>query len=119
MDFRRGHFKRDSSLSTTSSSSEESLSKGLQFPDHTSVDAGGPSLRQLTAPPTGADAASSSTLLTLAVKTQAQALLPSLVSNLVQWGASELDSTAKRRQVTALDSSDESDFEILETDDFK
>ncbi|XP_023176709.1 uncharacterized protein LOC111603383 [Drosophila hydei] len=118
MDFRRGHFKRDSSLSTTSSSSEESLSKGLQFPDHTSVDAGGPSLRQLTAPPTD-DTASSSSLLALAVKTQAQALLPSLVSNLVQWGATEVDSTAKRRQVTALDSSDESDFEILETDDFK
>jgi len=48
-------------------------------------------------------------------------------SNLVQWGANNevvsTDNTAlakpQRRQVTALDSSDESDFEILETDDFK
>ncbi|KAL7745320.1 hypothetical protein ACLKA6_015342 [Drosophila palustris] len=128
MDFRRGHFKRDSSLSTTSSSSEESLSKGLQFPDHTSVDGGGSSaLRQLTAAPSNDDASSSSQLLALAVKSQAQALLPSLMSNLVQWGANnELVSTdhqapanRHRRQVTALDSSDESDFEILETDDFK
>ncbi|XP_034487635.1 uncharacterized protein LOC117791842 [Drosophila innubila] len=128
MDFRRGHFKRDSSLSTTSSSSEESLSKGLQFPDHTSVDGGGSSaLRQLTAAPSNDAATSSSQLLALAVKTQAQALLPSLMSNLVQWGANnELVSTdnqapanRQRRQVTALDSSDESDFEILETDDFK
>jgi len=127
MDFRKGHFKRDSSLSTTSSSSEESLSKGLQFPDHTTVDGGGPSLRQLTAAPSNDAASSSSQLLALAVKTQAQALLPSLMSNLVQWGANNevvsTDNTAlakpQRRQVTALDSSDESDFEILETDDFK
>lgn len=127
MDFRKGHFKRDSSLSTTSSSSEESLSKGLQFPDHTTVDGGGPSLRQLTGAPSNDAASSSSQLLALAVKTQAQALLPSLMSNLVQWGANNevvsTDNTAlakpQRRQVTALDSSDESDFEILETDDFK
>lgn len=128
MDFRRGHFKRDSSLSTTSSSSEESLSKGLQFPDHTSVDGGGSStLRQLTAAPGNDGASSSSQLLALAVKTQAQTLLPSLMSTLVQWGANnEVVSTdnqplanRQRRQVTALDSSDESDFEILETDDFK
>ncbi|KAH8387434.1 hypothetical protein KR093_007036 [Drosophila rubida] len=137
MDFRRGHFKRDSSLSTTSSSSEESLSKGLQFPDHTSVDA--PALRQLTAPPAAAGGSESAAgaLIALAVKTQAQSLLPSLVSNLVgQWGnapaasggevvsvdhQSAAGALAKpqRRQVTALDSSDESDFEILETDDFK
>ncbi|EDW65247.1 uncharacterized protein [Drosophila virilis] len=127
MDFRRGHFKRDSSLSTTSSSSEESLSKGLQFPDHTSVDAGGSNpLRQLTEAPSD-PAASNSSLMALAVKTQAQALLPSLMTNLVKWGANQVDSTDnaaalakyQRRQVTALDSSDESDFEILETDDFK
>ncbi|KAH8300883.1 hypothetical protein KR044_001675 [Drosophila immigrans] len=136
MDFRRGHFKRDSSLSTTSSSSEESLSKGLQFPDHTSVDA--PALRQLTAPPTAATSSETAAgaLIALAVKTQAQSLLPSLVSNLVgQWGNAPTASGGEvvtmdhhqnaalvkpqRRQVTALDSSDESDFEILETDDFK
>ncbi|XP_017060557.2 LOW QUALITY PROTEIN: uncharacterized protein LOC108100928 [Drosophila ficusphila] len=134
MNFRKGHFKRDSSLSTTSSSSEESLSKGLQFPDHTTVDASGNSqLRQITA---GADPAGD--LMALAVKTQAQALLansgkllPSLVSGLVQWGAGgaaaaisgdATDGSRDREQqriVTALDSSDESDFEILETDDFK
>lgn len=128
MDFCKGHFKRDSSLSTTSSSSEESLSKGLQFPDHTTVDAGASStLRQLIAPPSSsisnADATIASNLL-------AKALLPSLVSSLVQWGtaipeAVALDSTdsaaAKqhRRQVTALDSSDDSDFEILQVDDCK
>ncbi|XP_017029850.1 uncharacterized protein [Drosophila kikkawai] len=142
MNFRKGHFKRDSSLSTTSSSSEESLSKGLQFPDHTTVDAATRSssnqqLRQLT---DGSDPAGE--LLALAVKTQAQTLLansgkllPSLVSGLVQWGAAggAADAAAavatvdddvesrelQRRKVTALDSSDESDFEILETDDFK
>ncbi|XP_020803680.1 uncharacterized protein LOC110180361 [Drosophila serrata] len=144
MNFRKGHFKRDSSLSTTSSSSEESLSKGLQFPDHTTVDSatrGNQQLRQLT------DGSSStldpaSELVALAVKTQAQTLLansgkllPSLVSGLVQWGAGAAaagggDATVatmdeasqreqQRRMVTALDSSDESDFEILETDDFK
>lgn len=126
MDFCKGHFKRDSSLSTTSSSSEESLSKGLQFPDHTTVDAGASStLRQLTAPPsssTNADATRASNLLT-------KALLPSLVSGLVQWGAAipeavAIDSTdsaaaKQRRQVTALDSSDDSDFEILQADDCK
>ncbi|XP_034104846.1 uncharacterized protein LOC117568353 [Drosophila albomicans] len=143
MDFRRGHFKRDSSLSTTSSSSEESLSKGLQFPDHTSVDA--PALRQLTAPPSAASASSSEAtataagaIIALAVKSQAQSLLPSLMSNLVgQWSNAgqpvsggevvSMDQQQQqqqlvkpqRRQVTALDSSDESDFEILETDDFK
>ncbi|XP_037724262.1 uncharacterized protein LOC119556282 [Drosophila subpulchrella] len=135
MNFRKGHFKRDSSLSTTSSSSEESLSKGLQFPDHTSVDASGNTqLRQITAGPDPAGE-----LMALAVKTQAQALLansgkllPSLVSGLVQWGSggaasanSDGDATdasrnrEQQRIVTALDSSDESDFEILETDDFK
>ncbi|XP_060664800.1 reticulophagy regulator 2 [Drosophila nasuta] len=147
MDFRRGHFKRDSSLSTTSSSSEESLSKGLQFPDHTSVDA--PALRQLTAPPSAASASSSEAtataagaIIALAVKSQAQSLLPSLMSNLVgQWSNATTAAAGQpvsggevvsmdqqqqqqlvkpqRRQVTALDSSDESDFEILETDDFK
>ncbi|KAH8357985.1 hypothetical protein KR084_010878, partial [Drosophila pseudotakahashii] len=135
MKFRKGHFKRDSSLSTTSSSSEESLSKGLQFPDHTSVDASGNTqLRQITAGPDPAG-----DLMALAVKSQAQALLansgkllPSLVSGLVQWGSGgataassgddATDASRDRKQqriVTALDSSDESDFEILETDDFK
>lgn len=133
MNFRKSHFKRDSSLST-SSSSEESLSKGLQFPDHTTVDAtGNPQLRQITAGPDPAGE-----LVALAVKTQAQALLanngkllPSLVTGLVQWGAGGAaaagasdctDSNRDRDQqriVTALDSSDESDFEILESDDFK
>ncbi|XP_002025326.2 uncharacterized protein LOC6600195 [Drosophila persimilis] len=139
MDFRKGHFKRDSSLSTTSSSSEESLSKGLQFPDHTTVDAGGgPQLRQLTSGPAHQISDPASELVALAVKSQAQALLassgkllPSLVSGLVQWGAggnnaveavdagSQQQQPQQRRIVTALDSSDESDFEILETDDFK
>ncbi|EDV47654.1 uncharacterized protein LOC6549694 [Drosophila erecta] len=135
MNFRKGHFKRDSSLSTTSSSSEESLSKGLQFPDHSTVDASGnPQLRQITAGPDPAGE-----LVALAVKTQAQALLansgkllPSLVSGLVQWGVGgaaavgaigdDTDASRDRDQqriVTALDSSDESDFEILESDDFK
>ncbi|KAH8244994.1 hypothetical protein KR032_003535, partial [Drosophila birchii] len=141
MNFRKGHFKRDSSLSTTSSSSEESLSKGLKFPDHTTVDSATRSnkqLRQLT------DGSSSTLdpageLVALAVKTQAQTLLansgkllPSLVSGLVQWGAGAAAAAGgeatvdeagqreqQRRMVTALDSSDESDFEILETDDFK
>ncbi|XP_068159034.1 uncharacterized protein [Drosophila tropicalis] len=136
MDFRRGHFKRDSSLSTTSSSSssEECLSKGLQFPDHTTVDAGGSKLPQLTSVSASTTTSVSSHPNELVA--QAQALLPSLVNNLVQWGAATAVANAisssatsqtsdaqadvvKRRLVTSLDSSDESDFEILETDDFK
>ncbi|XP_030378042.1 uncharacterized protein LOC115626735 [Scaptodrosophila lebanonensis] len=143
IEFRKGHFKRDSSLSTTSSSSEESLSKGLQFPDHTSVDASAPALRQLNAGEATHQAAIPSTsssgevsdLLALAVKSQTQALLansskilPSLISGLAQWGpggaagpgsVDTTDAALKHRVVTALDSSDESDFEILESDDFK
>ncbi|XP_017078320.1 uncharacterized protein LOC108112679 [Drosophila eugracilis] len=135
MNFRKGHFKRDSSLSTTSSSSEESLSKGLLFPDHTTLDASGNT--QLSQIAAGSDPAGE--LVALAVKSQTRALLansgkllPSLVSGLVQWGvggaaipSSGEDATdtsrdrEQQRIVTALDSSDESDFEILETDDFK
>ncbi|KAH8331998.1 hypothetical protein KR067_008533 [Drosophila pandora] len=144
MKFRKGHFKRDSSLSTTSSSSEESLSKGLLFPDHNAVDGSSSQLRQIAAATASADQPDpAGELVALAVKSQAQALLansgkllPSLVSGLVQWGAAgagagsgalatgsdATDSNRDREQqrlVTALDSSDESDFEILETDDFK
>ncbi|KAH8317494.1 hypothetical protein KR074_006682 [Drosophila pseudoananassae] len=140
MKFRKGHFKRDSSLSTTSSSSEESLSKGLQFPDHNAVDGSSSQLRQITAASSPDQPDPAGELVALAVKSQAQALLansgkllPSLVSGLVQWGvgagsgalatgSDATDSNRDREQqrlVTALDSSDESDFEILETDDFK
>ncbi|ALC42873.1 CG12576 [Drosophila busckii] len=74
----------DSPLSTTSSSSEESLSKGLQFPDHNSVDAGSATaLFQLGSSQTDASS-------------QSQALLPSFVSGLAQWGGASGsgDSTA-------------------------
>ncbi|EDX16209.1 GD15028 [Drosophila simulans] len=56
-------------------------------------------------------------------------LLSSLVSGLVQWGAGAAVGTSdgtdasrdrdQQRIVTALDSLDESDFEILQSDDFK
>ncbi|KAI8118818.1 hypothetical protein CVS40_9541 [Lucilia cuprina] len=129
---------RDSSLSTTSSSSEESLSKGLQFPDHTAVD--GPSKSRtststVVARPGAAGQLEANDLVAMAVKSQTQAflansskLIPTLMSGLVQGvlgvGAGGLstqnapihDST-HRRLVTALDSSDESDFEILEEED--
>ncbi|XP_023297338.2 uncharacterized protein LOC111679964 [Lucilia cuprina] len=138
IEFKKGHFKRDSSLSTTSSSSEESLSKGLQFPDHTAVD--GPSKSRtststVVARPGAAGQLEANDLVAMAVKSQTQAflansskLIPTLMSGLVQGvlgvGAGGLstqnapihDST-HRRLVTALDSSDESDFEILEEED--
>ncbi|XP_037811453.1 uncharacterized protein LOC119603485 isoform X2 [Lucilia sericata] len=138
IEFKKGHFKRDSSLSTTSSSSEESLSKGLQFPDHTAVD--GPSKSRtssstVVARPGAAGQLEANDLVAMAVKSQTQAflansskLIPTLMSGLVQGvlgvGAGGIptqsgpihDST-HRRLVTALDSSDESDFEILEEED--
>lgn len=129
IEFKKGHFKKDSSLSTTSSSSEESLSKGLQFPDHTEVD--NSRIRQKQIMP--AESHLQDDLVEMAVKSQTQALLansssliPSLVSGLMQGlvnagrsQASTNTATANRRMVTALDSSDESDFEILEKEDFK
>lgn len=125
IEFKKGHFKRDSSLSTTSSSSEENLTKGLHFPDHTLVD-GRP---QITSNFESPD------LLATTLKIQTQALLansskliPNLVSGLVQGilGANSslatteaMPSPFNKRLVTALDSSDESDFEILENEDIK
>lgn len=139
IEFKKGHFKRDSSLSTTSSSSEESLSKGLKFPDHTAVD--GPNKKTVNTSTVVAKIAPSDNqeandLVALAVKSQTQALLanssklvPSLISGLVQGvlsaGAGALATqggsvqSTNRRIVTALDSSDESDFEILEEEDFE
>uniref|UniRef100_A0A1B0B8G1 Protein with signal anchor n=1 Tax=Glossina palpalis gambiensis TaxID=67801 RepID=A0A1B0B8G1_9MUSC len=126
IEFKSGHFKRDSSLSTTSSSSEENLAKGLHFPDHTSVD-GRPQI--IFNPESSPD------LLATTLKTQTQALLvnsskliPNLVSGLVQGilganpslaTAEAMPSSSNKRLVTALDSSDESDFEILENEDIK
>lgn len=130
IEFKKGHFKRDSSLSTTSSSSEESLSKGLQFPDHTQVD----SARKPTAPPPrGTDNHEANDVVSLVVKAQTQALLsnsskliPALVSGLVQNVLGTSGSAGgpmvippKRVLSTTLDSSDESDFEFLEEEDFK
>lgn len=130
IEFKKGHFKRDSSLSTTSSSSEESLSKGLQFPDHTQVD----SARKPTAPPPrGTDNQEANDVVSLVVKAQTQALLsnsskliPALVSGLVQNVLGTSGSAGgpmvippKRVLSTTLDSSDESDFEFLEEEDFK
>ncbi|XP_065362991.1 uncharacterized protein LOC135956428 [Calliphora vicina] len=140
IEFKKGHFKRDSSLSTTSSSSEESLSKGLQFPDHTAVD--GPSKSRNTSTVVARPGGSSgqfdaNDLVAMAVKSQTQALLansskliPTLMTGLVQGvlgvGAGGLATQTgpihdptHRRIVTALDSSDESDFEILEEEDFQ
>lgn len=135
IEFKKGHFKRDSSLSTTSSSSEESLSKGLHFPDHTEVD--GRSSSKVVARPISQSQQDANDLVTLAVKTQTQALLansskliPTLMTGLVQGvlgvGAGALATQSgpvhdptHRRLVTALDSSDESDFEILEEEDFE
>ncbi|EDW54716.1 GM13263 [Drosophila sechellia] len=121
MNCRKGHFKHDSSMSTTSSSSEESLSKGLQFPITT------PYRWQSSVASDnrwhGCENAGSG------APANSWKLLSSLVSGLVQWGAGAAVGTSdgtdasrdrdQQRIVTALDSSDESDFEILESDDFK
>ena len=124
--FKKKHFKRNSSLSNTSSSSEESLSKGLQFPEHTAVD--GPSQKQIM-PASTAEQTVAADLVALALRSQqaimpnAGAILPNIVSNIVQWGLGANNSSDKQqreqRVVTALDSSDDSDFEILESEDFK
>ncbi|XP_073830779.1 uncharacterized protein [Musca autumnalis] len=136
IEFKKGHFKRDSSLSTTSSSSEESLSKGLQFPDHTTVVDSG---RKSTKQPDGAAATAGhnqevNDIMTLAVKAQTQALfsnssklIPTLVSGLVQnvlgtsgTAGGPMVIPPKRVLSTNLDSSDdESEFEILEDEDFQ
>ncbi|XP_061402234.1 uncharacterized protein LOC133338067 [Musca vetustissima] len=133
IEFKKGHFKRDSSLSTTSSSSEESLSKGLQFPDHTTVVDSSSSARKSQSSSTGHNQEVND-IMTLAVKAQTQALfsnssklIPTLVSGLVQNVLGSTAGTAggpmvippKRVLSTNLESSDESDFEILEDEDFQ
>uniref|UniRef100_T1PNW9 Uncharacterized protein n=1 Tax=Musca domestica TaxID=7370 RepID=T1PNW9_MUSDO len=132
IEFKKGHFKRDSSLSTTSSSSEESLSKGLQFPDHTTVvDSARKS--QSTSAATAGHNQEVNDVVALAVKAQTQALfsngsklIPTIVSGLVQnvlgtsgTAGGPMIIPPKRVLSTNLESSDESDFEILEDEDFQ
>ncbi|XP_059222712.1 uncharacterized protein LOC106095128 [Stomoxys calcitrans] len=141
IEFKKGHFKRDSSLSSTSS--EESLSKGLQFPDHTQVDGGGSSsIRAIDAAPSTSTSSQyaartqddlASEMVSMAVKAQSQALfanssklIPELVSSLVQnvlgtsgTAGGPMVIPPKRVLSTNMDSSDESDFEIVEDEDFK
>jgi len=148
MQFKRRHFNVDDiSSSSSTSSSAESLSKGLVFPDHTEVDQ--PSSSSLTryrnnAQPHNQEA---SDIIATAVKAQTHALIansgkiiPNLVSSIVQWSSGATNSNPKaivpssdhqypinqtsaataavnQRVVTALDSSDDSDFEMLESDD--
>lgn len=112
MEFKKSHFKKDSSFSA-SSSSEDELSKGLQFPDHTTVDGSKKN------PP---------------AKSSGSSFLPSLVSGVVQIAserigkaAGAITSSAPAVAATAaqkprsfeISTDDESDFEILENDDFK
>uniref|UniRef100_A0A1L8EIS3 Uncharacterized protein n=2 Tax=Haematobia irritans TaxID=7368 RepID=A0A1L8EIS3_HAEIR len=135
IEFKKGHFKRDSSLS--SSSSEESLSKGLQFPDHTQVDGASSSAKSITSSQYAGDGRTqedmASELISMAVKAQSQALfsnssklIPALVSGLVQnvlgtsgTAGGPMVIPPKRVLSTNMDSSDESDFEIVEDEDFK
>ncbi|XP_017478333.1 PREDICTED: uncharacterized protein LOC108368086 [Rhagoletis zephyria] len=129
--FKKGHFKSDSTLSTSSSSSEESLSKGLKFPDHAKIDVAGRSKQ-----PSDIVAAGGSDLASLELRSTTQSLiensgtlLPNLVAGLMQWGGIKKDSssggsstvdgaaalaiTAPQEQDVTLDSSD-SEFEFLE-----
>lgn len=112
MEFKKSHFKKDSSFSA-SSSSEDELSKGLQFPDHTTVDG------SKNNPP----------------KSSGSSFLPSLVSGVVQIATERIGkatgaiTSAPAVTATAaqppkpksfeISTDDESDFEILEKDDFK
>lgn len=110
MEFKKSHFKKDSSIST--SSSEDELSKGLQFPDHSTVD--GSKKTQVATAGGGS-------------------FLPSLVSGVVQIASERIGAlTAGSTAVTTpavvqlpksksfeISTDDESDFEILENDDFK
>ncbi|KAL5277136.1 hypothetical protein ACFFRR_002393 [Megaselia abdita] len=115
MEFKKSHFKKDSSFSA-SSSSEDELSKGLQFPDHTTVDGSKKN------PPKSSGGSS---------------FLPSLVSGVVQIASERIGKatgaitsapaiTAANAQppkptpkTFEISTDDESDFEILEKDDFK
>ncbi|XP_037938513.1 uncharacterized protein LOC119671800 [Teleopsis dalmanni] len=128
IEFKRGHFKRDSSLSS-SSSSEESLSKGLQFPDHTTVDSGTVRLRQIEGAPLPSQIQKDINAPPLSnLVSKGQQIVPNILSGIIQWGlnaattattAKPIEAVKQQRVVTALDSSDDSDFEILDKEDFK
>lgn len=131
MQFKKGHFKKDSSISSTSSSDDDSLSRGLTFPEYTVVD-GKPNGNRGQHQYYDADP-----IIALATKTQTQSLLsssnilPSIVSGIYQWSKGASSSGAITAipiignrmshsiAVSSLDSSDGSDFEIIDADDVK
>lgn len=124
IEFKKGHFKKDSSVSTSSSSDEENLSKGLKFPDHSNV----------------VDHASTSKQSELSQQMQqslmmSRTILPSLVTGLVSWagggsnGGDSHKTESSHRVQSSLSTSmhydktysdgDESDYEIVETEEYQ
>lgn len=120
MEFKKSHFKKDSSFST-SSSSEDELSKGLQFPDHTTVD-GKTQNQNQSAPKSSSSSAGG--------------FIPSLVSGVVQMATDRIgkatgsipaiqqqtqqpQKSLPKPKSFEISTDEESDFEILENDDFK
>lgn len=103
IEFKSGYFNKDSPIST--SSSEDSLSRGLNFPEYSTVDSKDPRIK--SAPPP-----------------QSSQILPNLVSGLVSWSVGnqlvdKLTSSVGGQPMQSIqnDSSDDSEFEILNTDD--
>ncbi|XP_055912494.1 uncharacterized protein LOC129946365 isoform X2 [Eupeodes corollae] len=123
IEFKKSHFKKDSSVSTSSSSDEENLSKGLKFPDHSSnvVDHGSSHIKKIELNPQMQQSLIMSSTL-----------LPSLVTGLVSWaggGAAANDNTFMKSEPhrvvhddnnrTYSDEEDESDYEIVNTEEYQ
>lgn len=123
IEFKKGHFKKDSSVSTSSSSDEENLSKGLKFPDHSNVvDAGASKRPELN------QQMQQSLIMS-------RSILPSLVTGLVSWaGGSGSASNVHQSESHRVHSksstlhdetnkgysdNDESDYEIVDTEEYQ
>ncbi|XP_067641595.1 uncharacterized protein [Eurosta solidaginis] len=113
--FRKGHFKNDpnqSASSLSTSSSEESLSKGLHFPDHHTVVDGAASTKHIEARDSAALEPAGVAHMIVANQ------LPNIIGGLaIKWltggGAPTTTSKPKETELNS-DSSQESEFEFLD-----
>lgn len=112
IEFKKGHFKKDSSVSTSSSSDEENLSKGLKFPDHSTVVDHGSQLKK------------QSELTQSLIMTRT--ILPSLVTGLVSWaGGNSVAAASVQAPIQYNDDNktysdeDESEYEIVDTAEYQ
>ncbi|XP_055843934.1 uncharacterized protein LOC129910537 isoform X2 [Episyrphus balteatus] len=129
IEFKKGHFKKDSSVSTSSSSDEENLSKGLKFPDHSNVEDHGSSTTQSKQSELSQQMQQSLIM--------SRTILPSLVTGLVSWAGgssavataaavaidnhtkSELHRVGHDDNNKTYSDEDESDYEIVNTDEYQ